>query len=176
MSGSLTLEQRAKRNATRLNNKTKKRYPLFADQFATTIEKQTERLRQLDVATAGSADRLREMSRAMWQNGIERRAALALVISAEELTQCDAKWETIFGANGISPRSPDQGGEYYADHWWTCAKQYAPAWAQEHCPNIICHTEAVYRREGKCPTCGRLLTSVQPVTLPDVVIQPLLFG
>ena len=38
----LTKNQRALRNVTRINNKLKKEYPLFFEQFKTDVEEQTE--------------------------------------------------------------------------------------------------------------------------------------
>lgn len=45
---SLTLQQRAERAAKRRNKQVAQEYPLFAQQFAVTIESQVERLQRAD--------------------------------------------------------------------------------------------------------------------------------
>lgn len=170
----LTLDERAKRNTTRLNNKTRKRYPLFAEAFATTPDVQRERLQRLGEHAERATELLRQHSLAAWQRGVERRAAIAQLVTPAVLAECDAKWEFMYGVGKTFYKSPEQNGCYYADHWWQCAKQHALEWAQTHCPNAQFHEWNMYRREGKCPTCGLILDA--PVeNVQDVVVQAALF-
>ena len=168
----LTLEERARRNAKRLNNKEKKRHPLFADQFATTPEQQAVRLADLDKKTTANLSQEEDRNRKQWEKGDLRRAELVQLITPEQLAECDTKWNRAFGPTGLSPHVwGGYGSEYWLNHWWQCAKQYAPAWAQEHCLNIQFHDWALYQKEGKCPTCYKPLVYTG---LPEPVQETLI--
>ena len=145
---------RSARYATRYNRRMAKRYPLFADQFATTPQAALEVLVAWE-RQAEEADRQMEQFDAhMRALGDSRRAAVAAVVSPEVLAGLDAKYERIFAGHRASS---------YADFWWQAVKCYAPEYAQSHCPNAIYHDTRWWPEDGRCPTCGAQLAEPAPV-------------
>jgi hypothetical protein len=167
----LTLEERARRNATRKNNQSKKQYPLVPEQFA--VEAEAERLQRLEVSAAEGLARIKQFNLESAGHAAELRNAVREHVSADVLAQLDAKLEKLYGGRGAYSAGAYKGAEW-ADFWWQAVKQYAPDYAQANCPNSFMHSERMYQRQGYCPTCR--LPLITPAEEEVVVIsQPGLF-
>lgn len=149
----LTLQQRARRATTRRNNQTAARYPLFAAQFAVTVESQVARLTHQDAGNEAYFARLRAASHAAYQRGVVIRTAVQALAPAAQLAERDAAYLRWYG-----PCVPEEHGHRFADFWWHAAKKLIPTWVQAHCLNAHFHRWELYQRAGQCPTCGRALT------------------
>jgi len=143
----LTLEQRARRAATRRNNKIRKRYPLFAEHFATTPEREAERLRRQDEAIDRYFTRLRAGRQAAYERGLWLRETARELLPADVWQERDAVYQSIYGH-----RPHDLQGHELSDWWWCLLRDYASDWAHAHCP--IRHQHAAYHAAGlRCPVC-----------------------
>ncbi len=147
MSEGMTVQtiDRAERAAKRRNKKIAQRYPLFAEQFATTVEAERKRLAEWQKEIDLSDRRRLEFNGAMRQRGDEWRLVVAGVVSAEEIATLDEKYERAFGRYDAS---------YYPEFWWQQVKQHAPSYAHAHCPNLRYHDVRYWGSDGHCCTCG----------------------
>lgn len=157
----LNIEQRAKRAAARKNNKLAKAYPLFAEQFAVTVESQVERLQKTDLSIDAFFEHLRNIERELYALAMERREICKAFMPADKFSEHDARAYRIFGTRG-KLLLPEYAGSVYADWWWQAIRDYVPQYAQTHCPNSQFHEWKVYQAEGKCPTCKTRLTKRAP--------------
>lgn len=167
----LTLEERAIRAVKRRNKKAALEFPLFPSLFAVTFESQVERITHQSVAAESHFERLREFDRAKFAQAMLLRAVFEAHVTPEVLQAQDERVVRIFGNRGVFS-GPEYAGAKYADFWWHRVKESVPVWAQTHCPNKQFHGWNVYRREGKCPTCGcHLLAIHQPPTMRQLPLR-----
>jgi hypothetical protein len=151
---SLTLTQRAQRAAKKRNRKIARACPLFAEQFAVTVESQVERLQQQEVAAANYLERLRQFDREKAAYALILRGVVAAHVTVEELAALDARLQRIHGGHGLYSEAEHMGARW-ADFWWQIVRDLSPDYAQAHCPNTKYHETWA----GQCPTCKRLLTT-----------------
>lgn len=157
----MNIQQRAKRATTRKNNKLAKKYPLFAEQLAITIESQMERLEKQEITNERYFEKLRQAQQAAYQRGVEYRAVVEQLARQGDFGDYDKRYQRIYGN-----RSMERSGSEFADWWWQAAKELIPTWAQEHCPNAHFHEWEMYQAEGECPTCKARLNA------PDIKDSP----
>lgn len=142
----LTIEQRAKRATKRINRAVAEKYPLFVEEFSTTVEEQAQRITQKDAEFQAHWAKLREHDEALSEAGMDNRDAVRLVVNDETFQSLEAKYNRIYSGRL-------QSGAGYADYWWQAVKKYNPAWGHDHCPNSKTHI----LKYSKCPTCGKVL-------------------
>jgi hypothetical protein len=145
----LTQEQRAKRATSRRNNEIARRYPLFATQFAETVEQNLDRIRQQDVVIQAYFKRLEEEGIEAYCRGELRRAVVAARVSVDVLDDMDNTFRRHH-----PNRSQSDIGAYYADYWWHKVKVFDPEWAVNNCPNNCYHGLPKWGINGVCVTCG----------------------
>jgi len=155
----LTLEQCARRAATRRNNQLKKTLPLLAEQWATTPEMEAERIAYQRAAAQDHLARMAEADRAQWHVGEERRAIAAEILAPEKWQFHEELWKRTY-----LYAKPETHGFDLANWWWQALK--GTTWAFEHCPNQARHGDPTwwqphwhFLREQfvdtiECPTCG----------------------
>ena len=150
----LTLEQRAQRAAKKRNREIARAYPLFAEQFAVTVESQVARLQRQEIAAGQHLERLRQHEREAAAYAQTLRGVVAAHVTAEDLAALDARLQRIYGGHGLYSEAEYMGARW-ADFWWQIVRDLAPDYAQTHCPNARYHETWA----GQCPTCKRLLTT-----------------
>lgn len=153
----LNIQQRAKRAAARKNNKLAKECPLFASQFAVTVDQQIERLQKMDVSTDRYFEKIHEADEARYKVAMTYRDVCAANMPAEKFAEFDARVNRIYGNRGKWSQ-PKYSGSFYADWWWQCIREFVPSYAQANCPNSQFHEWEIYQAEGECPTCKTRLT------------------
>ena len=119
--GPLTLDQRARRAATRKNNQIAARYPLFADEFATTVDAERERILRQQEQGRRVIERLAQLGRAQWDKGQEMRRVAQELVPADVFAAKDAHFQRWH-----SHKPPEQAGGNLADIWWCVLRDYAP--------------------------------------------------
>ena len=155
----MTLDQVARRATTRRNNYVARRWPLFADQFATTVDEQIQRIvRQRDNAERGARE-LRRTEAVNWRLGQARRA-VAFEIVPDKARDAERLWQKFNPA-----ATAEHDGTKLAAWWWHVLR--GTGWAAEHCPNRERHSEAAWYaprwhflrgrfiEQTHCPTCGK---------------------
>lgn len=142
----LTIEQRAKRATTRINRVVAEKYPLFVEEFSTTVEEQEKRIAQKDADFQAHWSKVKEFDEGISELGMDRREAVRSVVGEDAFTELEQKYNRIYSGR-------IQSGAGYADYWWQAVKKHNPAWGQAHCPNQVLHS----RSYSKCPTCGKML-------------------
>jgi len=157
----MDIQQRAKRAVARKNNKLAKEYPLFASEFAVTVEDQVKRLQKMDASTDKHFEQMLEADRARYKVAMMYREVCAANMPAEKFAEFDARAYRIYGNRGKWSQ-PEYSGSFYADWWWQCIKEFVPSYAQAHCPNFQFHNWEIYQAEGECPTCKTRLTKRAP--------------
>jgi hypothetical protein len=122
----LTIDQRAQRAAKRRNRQIAARYPLFADEFATTVD--AERLRILRQEEQGKRmiERLAQLGLAQWEKGQEMRRVAQELVPTDVFAAKDAHFQRWHGH-----KPPEWAGGFLADLWWCVLRDYAPD-AAEH--------------------------------------------
>lgn len=150
----LTLERRVTRAVKRRNRQIVERWPLFADQFATTPEAERERLARIAISNAAYFERLRAGEEAAWQRGCERREVAQKLLPAAMFQELEVRFQRCFGHWSVR-----QQAYYLADWWWRALRDHAPEWAQAHCPRAEDHEEW-HRLRQKCPVCGLMAKGV----------------
>ena len=158
---SLTVEQRARRAVTRRNNKIAERYPLFAEQFATTYDDELARLRAQDTANKVYFAKMQVAEAQAWARGARRRRVAKRLLPREQFIELDAKfWHTY----PLAREKAQWFGAKFADWWWQALR--GTPWAFEHCPNARYHNQPgwwmprynylhkVFVTPIRCPTCG----------------------
>ena len=148
--GPLTLDQRAQRAANRKNNRIAKRYPLFADEFATTVDAERERILRQQARARRTLEHLAELGLAAWEEGQQRRQVALVCSPADVVAERDATFQSIYGA-----RPREQAGSSLADFWWQVLRNHASAdIRQAHCPHADHHHDLRYWPNSPCPACG----------------------
>ncbi len=148
----LTIEQRAARAAKKRNRKIAQAYPLFADQFAVSVESQVERLKAQDVEAAQHLERHRKFDEMQFALGMKYREIAKSEMQENVWQDLENRYQRIFGKRDISGQAA-----FLAD-WWHCAlRDNNSAWLQNNCPMSEWHALEVYQRAGRCPCCGRKL-------------------
>jgi hypothetical protein len=146
----LTLDQRARRAATRKNNQIARRYPLFADEFATTVEAERERILRQEEQGKRVIARLEKLGLEHWAKGQQLRRVAQLHVPAGVFAERDASFEHIYGH-----KAPEWAGTNLADFWWQVLRNHAPAdIKRQHCPHADHHHDLRYWPNGPCPACG----------------------
>ena len=155
----MEIEKVAARAAKRKNNKMAKRYPLFAELFATTAETEKERiLRQRERAEIWK-NKMAELSRKKWKEGLWLKEIARENIPEHIFRKQEEFWEKTF-----ENCDAEHDGHRLADYWWTALK--GTKWAEENCPNNGRHSDPSwwkpyfnfllekYVETMECPTCG----------------------
>jgi hypothetical protein len=124
--GPLTLDQRARRAATRKNNQIAGRYPLFADEFATTVEAERERILRQEAQGKRVIERLAQLGLAQWEKGQEMRRIAQQLLPADVFAAKDAHFQQWHGH-----KLPEWAGGFLADLWWCALRDYAPDVAEQ---------------------------------------------
>ena len=122
----LTLDQRARRAATRKNNQIARRYPLFADEFATTVEAERERILRQQEQGKRVIERLAQLGLAQWEKGQEMRRVAQQCVPADVFAAKDAHFQRWHGH-----KLPEWAGGFLADLWWCTLRDYAPDAAEQ---------------------------------------------
>jgi hypothetical protein len=104
----LTKEQKIKRAVSRINNKTRKAYPLFAGEFDTTIEDQIERYNTIEKDHDEYVKRLNMQEEDFRLKGCMFRKQASLLYTQEEFTRLDEYYNRVFGYMSAA---------YMADFW-----------------------------------------------------------
>ena len=144
----LTKEQRAKRNASRKNNRLKSKYPLFADQLGemgwlTTPEDELQRITEAENRAKTHFAKMKQWDKEAYQLGVLRKNVLMGIVGSERVDELERL---------LKRRTPHVDGAYYADFWWQQIKRFAPTEVKaRYCPNKHFHTWEMYE---ECPTCG----------------------
>jgi hypothetical protein len=125
--GPLTLDQRARRAATRKNNQIARRYPLFAAEFATTAEAERERILRQQEQGRRVIERLAQHGLAQWEKGQEMRRIAQQLVPADVFAAKDAHFQQWHGH-----KPPEQSGGNLADIWWCALRDYAPDVAEQY--------------------------------------------
>jgi len=152
-----TIEQRAKRAVTRKNNKLAKSHPLFAEQFAVTVESQIVKLEKQEVDNDSYFGNMLDKEREKYEQAMKLREVFAANVSPEVFAEHDARAQRIYGNRG-KYSLPEYSGAFYKDWWWSRMVDFVPAYAQANCPNASFHELEMYQAEGQCPTCKTRLT------------------
>lgn len=153
----LTITQRAERATKRRNKKIAQDYPLFADQFAVSVESQVERLKFQDVEADKHLARHKAFDEMQFALGMKYREVAKSEMPDEQWQNYEARYQRIFGKRDLSGQAA-----FLAD-WWHCAlRENSSAWLQSHCPNAEWHALKAYQQAGRCPCCGRHLTPLAP--------------
>lgn len=142
----LTLEQRARRNTTRKNNRIKRLFPMLAEQMLLSIDDERARLlEQLERFENIYKPRLRSLNKELWKKAFRHRVAVLGRVPKDQLREYDAKW-----ASCSLPIKP----EYYTHYWWTLARVHNQPYCDANCPHIARH-ELLFGKYGEqCPVCG----------------------
>jgi hypothetical protein len=155
----LTLEQCARRAATRRNNKLKNKLPLLAEQWATTPEVEAERVVRQRAAAQEHLARLAQSDAEEWHIGEQRRLIAAKILAPEKWQHHADLWERTHPY-----AKPETHGFHLADWWWQALK--GTSWAFQHCPNRTRHGDPTWWEPHwhflleqfvdtvECPTCG----------------------
>ena len=155
----MDIDKVAQRAAKRKNNKIAKRYPLFAEQFATTTEQEKERIIRQRARAEVASRRLKESSCVKWKQGVLLREIARRLLTAETFKEHDSIWEKFH-----KDRVPEYDGHILANFWFNALK--GTDWAAENCPNKNRHNDPdwwrpyfhnVYQKfmeTTECPTCG----------------------
>ena len=155
----LTLEQCARRAATRKNNKLKKTLPLLAEQWATTPEVEAERIVRQRAAAQEHLARLAQFTAEQRRIGEQRRLIAAKILAPEKWQHHADLWKRTHPY-----ASPETHGFHLADWWWQALK--GTAWAFAQCPNQARHSDPTWWEPHwhfllekfvdtvECPTCG----------------------
>lgn len=145
----MDIEKLAERAAKRKNKKIAERYPLFADQFATTPEAEKQRILRQYAEAELYLDKLKRLSLEAWQRGEKYRDVAMTILPHDEFERIEQKWHRLFGN-----RVPEWDGAYYSDFWWHAL--YGTNWAFENCPHKMHHDrpELWVADKDRCPTCG----------------------
>jgi hypothetical protein len=163
--GPLTLDQRAQRAAKRRNRQIAARYPLFADEFATTVDAERQRILRQQEQGKRVIERLAELNLAAWTEGQQLRQVALTCVPADVFAERDATFQKI---HGHRPR--EQIGSNFADFWWQVLRNHAPAdIKQACCPHAGHHHDLRYWSNSPCPACGmswteRVVTSSSEAT------------
>lgn len=148
----MDLTQRARRVTKRRNKKIARRYPMFAQLFAESVEQNLQRLQRHEQENQVYFERLRQKSLQHYQLGEERRQIVAQVLSDTELDELDQqvrRWHRL---------DAEVNGEFYADFWWMQIRRHVPQYAYSHCPNERYHSLPGWCGTlGYCLTCGKKL-------------------
>lgn len=144
-------DQRVTRAVKRRNRKIAARYPMFADQFATTPEAERDRLASIFAESQRSAAEHARFWEEMWAEGEELRGIVAAAVDEGTLKALDDRYQRALGHITVGQ------GTFYADYWWHQVREYAPEWAQKHCPNKKYHKARVWGVGGRCCTCGAVV-------------------
>jgi len=164
----LTLDQLAKRAASKRNNRLRKEMPLFAAllteagpmaSWLTSPAEQKERIKRQHHDARKIFERLDELDSQFKRRGDERRAIVAQHIDPVTLSILDAHYQKTFG---------HLGPHYWADYWWHKEVEFAPEEAKANCPNSHIH-EGFSHRHRNCPTCGAPLAEY--VVTPEVAAK-----
>jgi hypothetical protein len=153
----LNIEQRAKRAAARKNNKLKKSHPLFAEQFAVTVESQIVRLEKQEADNDKYFENMLNKEREKYERAMKMREVFKANVSAEIFAEQDARAYRIYGKRGKYSQ-PEYSGAFYLDWWYSRMVEFVPSYAQANCPNASFHELEMYQAEGQCPTCKTRLT------------------
>jgi hypothetical protein len=157
----MPIERRAARAAKKRNRKIAQAYPLFADQFAVSVESQVERLKIQDAKADELLARHKSFDEMQFALGMQYREVAHTEMPAEQWQDYEARYLRIFGRRDLSGQAA-----FLAD-WWHCAlRDNGSKWLQNNCARAEIHEWECYRREGKCPNCGRSLTPLAPVAGP----------
>jgi hypothetical protein len=155
----MDIDKVAQRAAKRKNNKIAKRYPLFADQFATTPEAEKERILRQRARAEVAIHQSKERSWEKWKEGIRLREIARRLLSDDAFKEQDSLWQRFH-----KYRVPEYDGHILADFWFNALK--GTDWAIENCPNRNRHNDPdwwrprfhnVYQKfveTTECPTCG----------------------
>lgn len=155
----LTIEQRAARAAKRRNKKIAQAYPLFAEQFAVSVESQIERLKFQDAEADKHLERHKNFDEMQFALGMKYRGIAKSEMPAEQWQSLDDRYQRIFGKRDLSGQAA-----FLAD-WWHCAlRDNGSPWLQSNCPHAKWHELETYQQAGRCPCCGRHLTPLAPDT------------
>ncbi len=156
----LTLEQRARRATTRRNNEIKKRYPLFAVEFATTPEAEAARLVKQGMQAEARFAEMRIFESGKWGQGARYRHVAKQLLTAERFSEVDSRFWKIYQ---MAREKVEWYGYRFADWWWIALRGYQ--WAFDNCPNREYHNEplwwypqwdflqSAFVEPMKCPTC-----------------------
>lgn len=123
----LTLDQRAQRATTRKNKLIAKRYPLFADEFATTVDAERERILRQEEQGKQLIERLAQLGLAQWEKGQEMRRVAQELVPADMFAAKDAHFQRWHGH-----KLREWAGGYLADLWWCVLHDYAPDVAEQY--------------------------------------------
>ena len=157
----MQIEERAKRATKRKNKKIAKRYPLFAEQFAVTVESQLTRLEKQETDNDKYFENMLNQERAKYGRAMKMREHFEANVSPEIFAEYDARAQRIYGNRGKYSQ-PEYSGAFYLDWWWARMVEFVPSYAQEHCPNNNFHELEMYQAKGECPTCKKRLTKRAP--------------
>ena len=157
----LNIEQRAKRATARKNKRIAKAYPLFAEQFAVTVEIQIVKLERQEANNDRYFENMLNQERAKYERAMQMREIFKANVLPEIFAEHDARAKRIYGNRGKYSQ-PEYSGAFYLDWWWARMVEHVPSYAQENCPNNNFHELEMYQAKGECPTCKKRLTKRAP--------------
>lgn len=113
----LTIEQRARRQASRINNRARRELPLFAgtpaiDQFLTTADAQLPELVKKEQAGREYIERLNDLDVVFAERAAEFRQQLESILPPDDMAAADAYLQRM-AANWPAFRTP----VYQSDYW-----------------------------------------------------------
>lgn len=155
----MDIEKLAQVRAKQKNRKIKDKYPLFADQFAISVEQEKQRILRQREAADKHLEEMRCKSREAWQRGLEYREVAKQILPLDVFENRERAWRKLKPTD-----DPDHDGYDLAD-WWFSALN-GTDYAREHCPNSHHHNNPIWWRPrwnyllgkyveiDRCPTCG----------------------
>ena len=116
----LTAEQRAARAVKRKNKKIAQEYPLFAEQFAVTLEEQVKQIEKQDATNLIYFENLRKGELEAWERACAAKEKARLLLPPEKFKDYETRYQKIYGSRPGKYSEPEYVG-YYAADWWNCA-------------------------------------------------------
>lgn len=154
------IDKLAEMAARKKNRKIAERYPMFAEQFATTPEAEKERIILQREQAEKHLEALRKSDVEAWERGMMYRSVAREILPAEEWERHEKIWERWH-----PDATPEYNGCHLADFWWGAL--FGSEYAFEHCPNREMHDDPSWCRQPhwnymanefvettECPTCG----------------------
>jgi hypothetical protein len=123
---------------------------LFADEFATTVDAERQRILRQQEQGKRVIERLAELGLAAWAEGQQRRQVALACVPADVFAERDATFQSIYG-----DKPHEQAGAPLADFWWHVLRNHAPAGIKQACcPHADHHHDLRHWPNSPCPACG----------------------
>jgi len=135
----MELDKLARIRAKQRNNKIAKKYPLFADQFATTVEKEKERIACQHAQAEKWIEKERKISMSDWERGMKLREVARQLLSEEKFAERERSWQRWFDY-----AKPEYDGHKLVTHWWNALR--GTEYAFENCPHKDRHYDPEWWR------------------------------